>query len=646
MKETYTRFLPAALKVLLWVGLALCFLAIAADYLGLGTQSGFGWRQIFLLSCGLCLSTMSWLLLRTLRGAQPGNLSGPAPIVWPSIKDTVIIFSLAVLITAVDIHFSQQLGVLAYPPTYDGVGYLLVAKSAFYKLHAGGADPAALISVLFAGGVPLTPLWEGLMLGSFLIFGEGEWQAYTIRFWPAFLLLLLVFWVIRRRACGAVAWMVVLFTSLLPIISVGLRTSGWDYFIGGETSTWDRYLDDLRPDLLFAVLLLWSVVPLIEHVRNLDRRIWLVSGSCGALAILVKSSTTPVLLLAGGLTVVYVLIVNRRQLSRCVPMALWGLVAFAVLLAPWASAGGASLMVSYLSYHLTVSRPLYAIPNATLVSEATYYWTLFPHHMGHWESWLLLGLGLVLWLVATWKKREQRDDRLLAYLLLAGALYGLVSATPNKNFFLGLPYYLLLWLFTWAVLAPFLAGLTEKHLLARRLLIVFSCLYALTMVGAGFYALRHWPSEELRRARENRQTTLQIAADLRGILSNEDMFMWAPAYGYPAALQYFMIDSEGQFPSVRWPDLSGATQVSTLLEQTETSCKVILVYTEDIEDVGKYIYVHPLGYPYWRALAARVKRPESPYRLVRSYKLWAHFPDHAFVIQLYVRDSDENRLKK
>jgi hypothetical protein len=61
----------------------------------------------------------------------------------------------------------------------------------------------------------------------FFIFGEGQWQSHVVRIWPVFLLLLLMFWFVRRCWNSGVAWFAVGMTALLPTAVPalgGLRT--------------------------------------------------------------------------------------------------------------------------------------------------------------------------------------------------------------------------------------------------------------------------------------------------------------------------------------------------------------------------------------------------------------------------------------
>ncbi len=540
---------------------------------------------------------------------------------------------------------------LSYPPNYDGIGYVLAAKSSFYAVQSEETDPTTMSRNRWV--FEFVPLWEALMLLSFWLLGEGEWQAFTVRFWPTLLLLLLLlllfllltFWVVRKRGSATVGWVAVLFTALLPTVSVSLRTSGWEYLAGvnlGRGALGGFGLADLRPDLLSAVLLLWAVVPLIENVNRLDRPTWFLSGTAAALAILVKSSTTPVLLLAGGLTVVYVFTVNRHRFLTTAETGAWGLFPFATLLTPWLLAGGPRTMITYLSHNLTAGRPLWSIPNTTFLAEATHYWWVFPHHMGWWEGWVFLGLGLLFWIAKLRRREGQESHRLLAYLLVAGAVYGVVSATPNKNFFVGLNYYLLLWLFSWATLASSLTVLAQRSRMAFTCLILFAALYGGFVMGAAFYALQNWPEEKQLRPPQNREVTQLIARDLRRILGKDDTFVWIPLYGCPAALQYYMMDELGRFPQAVWIDPVTSPPIPQFLREEVSPSKAVLVFEDDIEEVAKYFPVHPMSYTYWRAISEWVRRPDSPHRLVGTYRLWGQYPDHPILVHLYVRESDES----
>ena len=82
-------------------------------------------------------------------------------------------------------------------------------------LHSIG-EPSALGALAFNWPLLHAPLWVALMAATFFVFGEGEWQSHLVRIWPVFLLVLLMFWFVRRRWTSGVAWFAVAITAILP----------------------------------------------------------------------------------------------------------------------------------------------------------------------------------------------------------------------------------------------------------------------------------------------------------------------------------------------------------------------------------------------------------------------------------------------
>ena len=565
------------------------------------------------------------------------------------LRDVTLIAALALGATAIDIYLSIQIGLLARPPYYDGIGYMLDAKNLFYRLGHYQLDlpflilhPSALVNTLDLN--PIVPLWQTLMCVSFLLLGESEWQSYTVRFWPTFLLLLLVFWAVRHRCSTRVAWVAVFFTVFLPTVSVNLRYAALNSpasiasaaFTGFAPNFSEWYLADLRPDLLFAVLLLWTVVPLLEHAERLDRRIWLVSGASAGLAILAKSSTLFELLLAWLFVLTYVFILNRRRLLATMLTSLWSLVPFMIIVTPWIFACGTSAIGYFLA---NFSSLLWSEPHATLLSETIYYWRLFPDHLGQFEGWVMLGIGLTLSFTTVRKGSKHDWSRVVGYIGLSAALYGSVSLAPAKNYFLGLPYYLLLWLFSWTMLAAFFKRWARPRNTRVLIVVLLVCLYAGSDVICAVHGLQNLPTAELRAARENRQLTQQIAMDLRAVLTDNDTFVWAPAFGYPAALLYYMVNTTDHYPQPTYFDYSKSPD--QFVNASVKRSRAVLVYDEDIEIVAQYVDVHPVSRPYFRAIAEWVRQHESSYTLLRTYHLNAI--ERYLALRLYVKGPNAAR---
>ena len=161
------------------------------------------------------------------------------------------------------------------------------------------------------GGI--SPLWISLLTTQQLILGDGTWQAFSARFWAVALLLILVYWIVSRRATRLLAVAAVGLTALLPLVSAGVRASSLE-FLSGQANYGDHwYLDDLRPDFLAIVLILWSVAALIEHIEAPRRSAYLLSAAFAAAAVLAKSSTAPVALAAWAAALAVTWFWNRRN---------------------------------------------------------------------------------------------------------------------------------------------------------------------------------------------------------------------------------------------------------------------------------------------------------------------------------------------
>ena len=303
---------------------------------------------------------------------------------------------LAAAVVAIDICISLRYGLLSYPVSYDGLAYVLDARRLFYHLDRLSLPWGIL-------GFPLRGqwawIWDAMMLGGYRLFGDGDWQPYTARFWPTFLYVLLAMWLVRRRAGSQAAIFAGVATALLPIFSVGLRSSAWEYATGRVLFGTELYLQDLRPDLMFAVFLAWSVALLLETARSPDLRAALASGLAASLAVLTKSSGAFGMFFALGLALLYVFWINRRQWENNAVCAAGVLVGAGPLLRAWFDCGGLAWTVGYL--HVTPASAVYIEPHHTPLTYAALYATLAAYQLGHWEVWFVLS-GLALAVISQW----------------------------------------------------------------------------------------------------------------------------------------------------------------------------------------------------------------------------------------------------
>ena len=625
-EQSYPRAVRMLLTFLMCMGISMTIWGVSKHFAGVG--AGFLHRSPEMVLGGLVLALTAGVL-------RYGRKSVCRSVDWPKPMELFLVFGLALAVIATDIYFSSKIGLLAYPPYYDGVEYMLHAKMTFLQLGLWKLHPITLANMIFANRYPL---WQSLMILNFEFFGEGEWQAYAVRFWPTFLILLAVFWVVRHRVGTVGAWAAVVFTSLLPTLNLNLTAAATK-----QRSTFHNYLTDLRPDLLFAAFLLCAVVLLVENARSFEEATALLSGTCAALAVLTKASASGALLLAWCIAWGYVFIIHRRNWRNVLPMAAWALLAFTVLLLPWALAGGAEMTFQYVRAVMTTELPLYSNPHATLRTEMTYYWNWFEPHMG------LIGLacfgsGAVAFLVLLTKKglRECETSQLLAYLVAGAALYGLVSASLAKNYFLGLPCYLLLWIFSLSSLAIVINMAQAWKSRLTRGLTAIGVVYASFVGITGYYNLLHWPSYELQEGPYNRAVMREIAGDLRKILSDDDTFMWMPAYGSPSTLLYYMPMPKGRLPQSIPMDAETDPSPDQYAQEFMEPAKAVLLYREDIEEVATFCYVHPANYPYFRAVAKWIHRSGSSHHLFKSYRFFGNGDNpgqRGLNVDLYVRDS-------
>jgi hypothetical protein len=168
------------------------------------------------------------------------------------------------------------------------------AKSFYYTVVRSLDEPSALRTLAFSWSLLHAPLWVALMSTTFFVFGEGEWQSHVVRIWPVFLLLLLMFWFVRRRWHSGIAWFAVSVTALLPATVPALAACARRSV---ETSS----LGDLRPDFLASVLLAWAVVLVLDNIDSPRRIYSACSGGAMGLACLTKPSALPAFMIAWGL---------------------------------------------------------------------------------------------------------------------------------------------------------------------------------------------------------------------------------------------------------------------------------------------------------------------------------------------------------
>jgi hypothetical protein len=557
--------------------------------------------------------------------------------IWPAYTDICLAIGIGLLITCIDLYFSLGVGNASQVMRYDAISYLVNAKVNFFLIQNFFSDP---ITVIHAILVNANPLWQILWIISFALFGFGEWQIYAIRFWPIFFLMLLIIWVIKSQSNSKLVLASgIILTALLPIVSINLRATVWAYS-SGLFDIFDLWsLGDLRPDLLFAVLLLWSVIPLITNYSSMDQKTWIISGFFAALAILTKPSGFLMLIAVWGFFIFCIVLINRKKNSPF--SCLWGVIPFLILLSPWILTGGLNWAIDYLIRNSTQNSILYSNPGASLGWILTYYWNGFLLCMGSF-GWLIFGIGIIVLLFVLKNNTHPIRNILIAYLCLAGILFTGITLLSAKNTFIGIPFYFTLWLFGWTAIAYILNYYSNHKNIILWTTLIGVCVYALFIGFSGINALNHWPTEKKVDGPFNKQVTIELATDLKSILSQGDTFFPVPIFGYPRTLQYYMTDSSGKYPGDIgiWLAYSPDRDINERISK----CKAILVFKEDVESVKtRDLAIATPRLPYYVAIQKWVKSPDSGFSLFKTY----HFSEHSvynkegtgYDVELYVRKS-------
>jgi hypothetical protein len=531
---------------------------------------------------------------------------------WPHVPAVAACAGVAAIVVAADAWFASRAGFLSRPPEYDGVSYMVSAQQAFGMLATGHLRTWAHIA-----NSTIAPLWTALVSVHYVAGGSGALQAFSSRFWPAALLLVLVYWVVEARAGRAFAIAAVIATALLPIVSAAVRAAPWELFTGQVNYDFEFGLDDLRPDFLTAVLMLWSVAAVAEYSAAPRRSAYVVSAVFAAAGVLMKQSTSPLVLAAWGLAILVAWFVNRREISVA-RLSLLSAAVLALLLAPWAIlAGGVHRVVSYLYITEVTYSGAYGTSD-TLAERLTYFAGQLPYQLGHAEWWVV-ALGAAALVVAM--ARHLLTAAEATYALVALALYTVLSLPTSRNSHLGIFISLSLWLFFWAGAAR-LAGSrwTVPPPRLSRGVVAAAAAYAVAVYGLGAYAVASWPASESNANAQKLAVTNAIAAELelRHVGAGQ-CFTYTPGPGWPAAIQFQMADREGRSPTATGTEVDLASTTISDYVAAAQNCTAFLVYAQPIAVVAQAFYAPPAYQPYFQAVGDWVKSPSSGCVLDRSW---------------------------
>ena len=551
---------------------------------------------------------------------------------------------MAALVVGIDTYFSVQEGYLAQPPGYEGIGYMQFARTAFLLLRQLHVKRA--LSELNS----IAPLWTFLQALQYFIVGDGTWQAFTVRFWPVTLLLILVYWIVRARASRGMAVAAVAFTALLPMVSASVRSSSWELLSGQANFAQDWGLDDLRPDFLAAVLILWSVASLAENHRFPGRSSYAVSAVFAAAAVLTKPSTAPVALAAWALAL-GLMWFWRRDIGtvRLTALAVSVLV---VLLIPWGIAGGGFMATISRLHEGAVTYGATYFPSVSITERISYYLFQLPNELGQVEAVVVIP-GLLFLTVLMLRRRLDRSE--LTYAALAAFFYLSFSVPAGKNPNIGEWIALPLWvLFLAGASRLTVARWPEKASRTTPALLAAVAVYTLVAYSLGAFALANWPGNERASNQQLQAVTTGIAQELSRHISADDCFTYAPGPGWPASIEYLMMDSSGGAPYNTPIDVNPKTTTTADYIATAKRCGAIIAYKDDIARVAQVFYAPAVRQPYLQALADWVRSPASGYTLDRSWSFsdlapplphpLGRYQGVSLTVELYLRSPGQNGM--
>jgi len=557
---------------------------------------------------------------------------------WPSFRSVLACSLAAAVAIAIDTYFSLQVGYLSKPPDYDGVSYLVYARAPLLLLHSGHVR-TALHEVLTG----ISPLWVSVLTMQQVILGDGTWQAFSARFWPLALLVVLVYWIVSRRATRSLAIAAVAMTSVLPFVSAAVRSSSLE-FLSGQANYSDHFwLEDVRPDFLTSVLILWSAAALVEHSQAPRRSAYVVSAVLAAAAVLSKTSTAPIALTAWGVALILNWLWNRRR-GEATRMTLFAAILLTVLLIPWAVfAGGALTVVSYLKAIMAYTSD-YALPGGPL-GGLTYFLVRLPNQLGYVEVWPVVA-GALIAAVALVRRRLGPAE--MTYAAIALLLYAVFTLTPSKNPLVGTWISLSIWIFFWASVSSLAkARWPEPIQRASPAVLAVVGLYTLFVYSLGAFALMSWPLSEQRANAQLSAVTTEVAQELGRHMSTGQCFAYIPGPGWPNSISLLLMDANGNAPGTTPSDVDPTTTTVEAYVGYASRCEAVLAYREDIARVAPVFFAPPVRQPYLRAVAGWVRAPASGFVLDRTWRFndlppsgrhpLGHYQGVSLTVDLYLR---------
>ena len=561
---------------------------------------------------------------------------------WRVLWWLVPLVLLAATITANDLLLSARLGLLANPILSDGLSYLVLLELASTDMEGvilpetgprvlSGEVVSPITSPLFTYLPVLrlfrehSPGWAILITVSYQLFGNGEWQAHTVKFWAVALLLSVMFFMVRRYSDTWFAWTAVLFTSVLPVVSTSVRSATYEFFISKRVDFGvEWFLGDLRPDFSFSAALLFTVFAFFEWRARPNRWTALLLGCAFGIAALLKVTVISALLLALAALTAYAWLVRRSRPLPTVRQFVAPALVGSAFLIPWIVAGGARRAVIYVVVNSTIMAGVWAGTGMSTGLDFAYYWQFFNYMMGT-EAWVVIGLGLAVLAVRWWRGAPGSQD-LVGFVFVVLVLWAYLSVTPAKSWPVGPALYLPLWAAAWCALGPVALRALRRIRLDARALAVGAGLYCALLTAGAWYAYASWPAYGRDIGPTNRRTTEELGEHLNRLLTPPQALLSTEIWGHPAAFRVghperwiWLYTSHHMYLEQQM----GAEPEALAAEILGGVFDIKMAIVPDLSSISDlpHVTTTPIARPYFDAFIRQIKDRDSQYVVLRSYPI-------------------------
>jgi len=350
------------------------------------------------------------------------------------VTQTSIVTVLAGITALFETYLSFSHGILSRPMIYDGIAYCKKGK-----MLASTFQDEGFLALITKSYSLREPLWDFFLSLGFILFNSYEdWAAYTSRFFPILILLLAVNKIcVSRKFKFSIFLFAVIITAFLPIIFPSIRA-----VFPSKIYPNMYVLADLRPDFLWATILVYLVVYVVEQRKRTDGIFFVSIGLITGLGCMAKGMTSLLMISTAGILLIYYIITNREQSIMLFGKAIFlSLISFISIIVPWKIQGGFDSNAARFVNARNSTQVLW--DNLSFAERFSKYVKVTEWHLGFYECAVIL-LVLLLSAILTLRKRKIQPHSLIYAVIMTHIL--VILSTANSNLLVTLPVSLLFFL--------------------------------------------------------------------------------------------------------------------------------------------------------------------------------------------------------